>query len=236
MKKETLKTISIATVFAIAMSFLETAIVIYLRKLYYPAGFSFPLIGFIEPEILNIEWIRETATIIMLVCIATLSAKKFYPRIAFFLYSFAIWDIFYYVWLKIFLNWPSSFLTWDLLFLIPWPWAGPVLAPVICSITMIILAICILHCEGKVKKLELNKKEWSFLIIGSLFILYTFLVDYGKLVFNGYSKNFFLLANNREFLDIISLYTPINYNWSIFILGETIIILGIILFYSKYQK
>ena len=48
MQKESLKKIGIVAIFAIAMGFLEAVIVIYLRKIYYPLGFNFPLKGFIS--------------------------------------------------------------------------------------------------------------------------------------------------------------------------------------------
>ena len=96
MKKESLNKISIVTIFAIAMGFLEAVVVVYLRKLYYPNGFNFPLKGFIDPSIISIEWVREFATIVMLITIAMLAGKKLYERFAYFIYVFAIWDIFYY--------------------------------------------------------------------------------------------------------------------------------------------
>ncbi|MEK6792710.1 MAG: hypothetical protein AABX95_02740 [Nanoarchaeota archaeon] len=119
MKKESWKKFWIVTIFSIAMGFLESTIVIYLRKIYYPDGFDFPLKGFIDPNILSIEWIREFFTIVMLITIGLLAGKTLYEKFAYFILSFAIWDIFYYVFLKAFLDWPQSWITWDLLFLIP---------------------------------------------------------------------------------------------------------------------
>ena len=84
------------TIFGIAMGFLETAVVIYLRRIYYPDGFKFPLVE-IENGILSVEILREVATIIMLFAIGFLAGKTKLQRFAFFIYSFAIWDIFYYV-------------------------------------------------------------------------------------------------------------------------------------------
>ena len=145
MKRESVNKLSIVTLYAIAMGFLEAAVVIYLRNLFYPNGFNFPLKGFIDPSILIVEWIREFATIIMLVTIGLLAGKKFYEKLAYFVYAFAIWDIFYYIFLKLVLNWPSSFLTWDLLFLIPFPWAGPVLAPLLCTLLMLFTSFIIIN-------------------------------------------------------------------------------------------
>lgn len=223
MEKNSYKKIFIVAIFAIAMAFLETVIVIYLRKMYYPSGFSFPLKGFIEPWILNLEWIREFATIVMLACIGMLAGRKFYEKFAYFLLSFAVWDIFYYVWLKVFLNWPASFKTWDLLFLIPIAWASPVLAPVIYSIVIAILAVLIIKFQDEKKKVIVNLREIILFILGSALILYTFLYDYGKLILSGNSS-------------LISSYIPTSYNWPLFILGEFTIILAIFFFYNNNKK
>ena len=137
MKKETLNRVWIVTFFAIAMGYLEAIVVAYLRALYYPNGFNFPLANLVQSEILLIEWVREFATIVMLVTVAMLAGKKFFERSAYFIFAFAVWDIFYYVFLKVILDWPASLFTWDVLFLIPWPWVGPVITPVLCSLLMI---------------------------------------------------------------------------------------------------
>lgn len=231
MKKESIRVLWIVAIFSIAMAFLESTVVVYLRKIYYPNGFDFPLLGFIDPNILSIEWFREFCTIVMLITIALLCARKFTERLAYFMFSFAIWDIFYYIWLFVMLSWPKSILTWDLLFLIPWPWIGPVLAPVILSITMIVFSFVIIN---KKENIGINLKEWALLIIGSLIILYTFLIDYGILIFgNGFAKDFFTLSTNQEFIQLISSFKPLYYPWGVFILGEILILLGIFMFYKR---
>lgn len=54
-----LKIIVIWTIiFSIAMGFLEAAVVVYLRQLYYPVGFTFPLQSKALPA-LKIEFLRE---------------------------------------------------------------------------------------------------------------------------------------------------------------------------------
>jgi len=238
MRKESINKFFILTIFAIAMGFLETAVVIYIRNLFYPTGFNFPLVGFLDPSFLNIEWLREFATIVMLVTIAMLTAKKFKERFAYFLYAFAIWDIFYYVFLKLTLNWPaSSILTPDLLFLIPWPWVGPVLAPCLVSIMFIILAFIIINSEDEGASKNINAKEWILMITGAFLVLYTWLYDYGRIITNGkFLKDFFLLSNNQEFINIVSNYYPGSYKWFIFILGYIIAAAGIVLFYFRTKK
>ena len=223
MKKESFKKVAIVTVFAIAMAFLEAAVVIYLRRLFYVGGFSFPLKGFLETSVTNIEWAREFFTIVMLVSIALLAAKKFYERFTYFLYAFAVWDIFYYIWLKASLGWPASLLTWDVLFLIPFPWVGPVLAPLIVSVTMVAFAFIIFNLTDKGRNVKFSFLESSGLIIGTIAILFTFLYDYGKL----------LLSNN---LDLFLSYIPTAYNWIVFAVGEIFIICAIVLFYLRNKK
>lgn len=231
MEKEALKKLALIAVFAAAMAFLEAVVVIYLRKIYYAEGFSFPLVGFIEPSILNIEWIRELGTIVMLITIALLAGKKFYERFAYFLFAFGVWDIFYYIWLKLALNWPSSIKEWDLLFLIPWPWAGPVLAPIIISFSLIALALAILYFN---KNAKIKLLEWLIFISGCLIVLYTFLYDYGKLIISGgFAKDFFTLAQNPEFAKAISSYSPLEYHWALFAFGELLILLSIFIFFKR---
>ncbi|MFA5175914.1 MAG: hypothetical protein WC413_01475 [Candidatus Nanoarchaeia archaeon] len=236
MKKESRNKLLIITIFAIAMGFLEAAVVIYLRKLLYPNGFDFPLKGFLDPSILSVEWIREFATIVMLVTISMLAAKKLYERFAYFLYAFAIWDVFYYVFLKLVLDWPSSLLTWDMLFLIPWVWVGPVLAPLICCVLFIAMTFIILNFEDKGIKVKINVKEWSLMIIGVVLVLYTWLYDYGKIIFSGYAKDFFTLTNNEQFMQIVNNYVPQNYNWPVFLLGVVFVLVGMAFFYFRSKR
>ena len=51
--------------FAVAMAHVETMIVVYLRRLYYPEGFRFPLV-IIDTPTLVLELEREAATLVML--------------------------------------------------------------------------------------------------------------------------------------------------------------------------
>ena len=237
MKKESLNKILIVTIFAIAMGFLEAVVVIYLRKLYYPKGFNFPLKGFIDPSILRIEWVREFATIAMLITIAMLVGKKLYERFAYFIYAFAIWDIFYYISLKLTLNWPASFFTWDILFLIPLPWVGPVLAPLLCTILMITTAFMIINFEDLKMNVKIKMKELILILVGVLIVLYTWLYDYGKIILGGgFTKDFFTLANNQQFNQIIANYSPPYYNWFLFLIGFIISSLGILFFYLRTKN
>ena len=103
----TTKKITWLTLFSIAMGFMETAVVIYLRKIYYPSGFQFPLIP-VDTNVALVEFLREAATLIMLLAIGILTGKTASQKFAYFIFCFAIWDIAYYVFLKILLNWPAT--------------------------------------------------------------------------------------------------------------------------------
>ena len=118
------------------MAYVESAVVVYLRAIYYPQGFGFPLV-LMPPDMVAIEVGREAATLVMLLGVAMLAGVDRWDRILRFCIAFGVWDIAYYVWLWVFLRWPPSLLTWDVLFLIPVPWVGPVVAPVIVSVVMI---------------------------------------------------------------------------------------------------
>ena len=99
------------TVYAVAMAYLESAVVVYLRAIYYPEGFGFPLVP-IEPGMAAIEVGRELATLIMLLGVAMVMSDNRWELFLVFSLSFGVWDIFYYVWLWGFLGWPPSLLTW----------------------------------------------------------------------------------------------------------------------------
>jgi hypothetical protein len=137
------KRILILVLFAVAMAYVEAMVVVYLRWLIpMPAwtGISTykDLCRFIKDAgIMWSEQTREFATIVMLVCIAWLFGKNIRERAAGFLIAFGIWDIFYYVFLYLWLRWPQSLLEWDVLFLIPCPWVAPVILPVCISLIMI---------------------------------------------------------------------------------------------------
>ena len=160
-------------IFGIAMAYLESAIVVYLRQHYYPNGFYFP-IKIIPINIFVIETGREAATLVMLWFAAQMSSKPFKEKFALFIFTFGVWDIFYYIWLKIFLNWPEGMFDWDILFLIPVPWVAPWLVPVIVSLGLILAAVLILYYPQRFERKILKKSEWLGEFICAALILLTF--------------------------------------------------------------
>ncbi|OFX45837.1 MAG: hypothetical protein A2046_09165 [Bacteroidetes bacterium GWA2_30_7] len=225
--RKAISTLIAVTIFSIAMGFMESAVVVYLRELYYPEGFAFP-IKIIEGVVAISELLREAATIIMLLCIGYIAGNTLSQRFAYFIFSFAIWDIFYYVFLKALLGWPESLFTWDLLFLLPIVWVGPVLAPILCSLAMFWLALIIIFNDKKGIKIKFFRSDWVLLIIGSCVIIFSYTIDYLQFItFSKFSIDTF---------ENISHYIPKSFNWTIFFIGYSLILFVIIRLMNKLKS
>jgi len=146
--------------FALALGYFEAAVVVYLRELYYPGGFAFPLRE-MPVRLLATELCREAASILILAAGGYLLGKRFISRFAGFAFGFGVWDLSYYAFLKLLLDWPPSLGTWDLLFLIPMPWVGPVWAPMGVSLGLIGAAVIIWSLENKGIELRVRWWEWA---------------------------------------------------------------------------
>jgi hypothetical protein len=170
------KTLLWVSLFGVAFALVESSVVVYLRSLYYPEGFSFPP-KLISPQHLGVELPREAATIVMLITVGILAGSKAWERFAYFLVAFGVWDIFYYVWLKVMIDWPASLTDWDILFLIPLPWIGPVIAPVLISLLMILCGAIIVGLLEKGKVFRPGWMSWGLSAIGTLIVLYSFMED-----------------------------------------------------------
>lgn len=164
--------------FAIAFACVEASVVVYLRALYYPEGFSFPLKAMPAPHAAT-EITRECATLVMLAAAGWLAGKKAWEGFAFFMIAFGVWDIFYYVWLKILINWPASLLEYDVLFLLPFPWVAPVVAPVLVSLVLIGSGVLIVSRFSRGGEFRPSAMSWLLGSIGVGFLLFSFLRDTG---------------------------------------------------------
>lgn len=223
----TARTLFWLTLFSIAMGYLETAVVVYVRALYYPDGFEFPLVP-ISHTIAETEFYREIATIVMLVGAGIMAGKNAMQRFVFFLYCFAIWDIFYYVFLYVLLGWPRSLLTWDVLFLIPAPWVGPVLCPCLVSCTMIAFAGITLYAQSRGHSGRLSITEWAILIAGCGIVITSFMWDYILYVrANGNGLSAFTLSTDKELFSEAPNYIPIQFNWMFYWCGQVVLWLGL---------
>jgi len=223
-EKKLFKTFLWLAFFSIAMGYMESAIVVYLRKIYYPDGFRFPLTP-IETNIGVTEILREAATLIMLITIGIVAGKTKLQRFSFFIFCFGIWDIFYYVFLKVLLDWPRNLFDWDILFLIPVPWVGPVIAPCILSLTMISFAIVLTSFE---RHLKIKTTDWLMLSAGSLIIIFSFIFDYISILLSQTDS-----GNSEALLSEMNNYIPGTYHWWIFIFGECILIVTLLFIFRR---
>jgi hypothetical protein len=186
--------------FGISFGYVEAAIVVYLRTLYEPLRAQiypqakpddvFPLIrldqlkaaGRQHAKLLAIEVGREAATLVMLAGAGLAISRSNGQWLAGFAIAFGVWDIAFYAFLKLLIDWPASLFTWDLLFLIPVPWAGPVLAPVIVSATMIV-------CGFTYLKRPLTRPtqwgDWLSVCAGGLIVILSFTLNYHDLMAGG---------------------------------------------------
>jgi len=147
-----------AALFAAAFGFIEAAVVVYLRAatgllpgyhgtladvqrmagdLYQQAQAmsQFP------QSLLTVEVFREAATIVILLSMSLLAAARSRERWAIFLWSFALWDSFYYASLWLTIRWPSSLKESDLLFLIPQPWISQIWFPLAISVLSLLAVL-----------------------------------------------------------------------------------------------
>jgi hypothetical protein len=216
-------------VFSVAFGYVEAAVVAYLRSIYTPlrAHFYsvtpdelFPLLSLeqlrtLGPEHvarLKIELGRELATLLMLAGAAMIAARTLRVWVAAFLVCFGLWDVTFYLFLKMLIDWPASLQTWDILFLLPVPWAGPVIAPVIVSLSMIGSGLLLLWREYNNKRVHITGLQASVIVLGGMLIVAAFMWDFRNTASGG---------------------NPNPFNWALFTAGEAI---GLLAFLSTLQS
>ena len=167
---------TIVVIYAMAMAWVESAVVYYLRlhidrlEPYQPN--PLPVIGFLGP----VEAIREAATLVMLLTVGMLAGRNWRARFGYTAIAFGVWDIFYYVFLKVMCGWPHSLADWDILFLLPLPWWGPVWAPMAIALLMIIWGTLASEFEPATSIRPL-RRLWLLNFAGIGVALYVFMAD-----------------------------------------------------------
>jgi hypothetical protein len=200
------------SVFSIAMAYLEAAVVVYLRRLYGISDLILQVPPF-DRQIAVIEVGREFSTLVMLLCIGWIAGKTIHSRIGFALITFGLWDIFYYIWLRVLIGWPQSVIEPDLLFLIPLPWWGPVLSPVLIALLMVVGgAIAVIRTENN-GTLKIDPWFWLSLITGVLIMLFTFMSDALK-------------ALPADVATLSSL-KPSPFNWPVYLIGLALVVVAL---------
>ena len=194
----------VVVVFAIAMAWLESATVYYLRVLVgrldpYQAN-PLPIDGALGP----VELVREAATLVMLLTVGMLAGRTWQTRLAYSAIAFGVWDIFYYVFLKVIYDWPKSLFDWDILFLLPLPWWGPVLAPVSVASLMILWGTLVSQRRRESSRTSVAS-TWVLASIGIVLALYTFMADALHVVHHG--------------VDATRMVLPKTFKWSVFVVA-----------------
>ena len=202
------RTVLALLLFGTAFGYLEAAVVTYLRDLHEPVrqrfypgrprAELFPLLTLDQlrgaapgqMQTLAIEIGREAATLIMLAAVALAVARNAGEWAAAFVIAFGTWDITFYVFLKVLLGWPASVFTWDILFLIPVPWVGPVLAPVLVSAAMIATGVWQLRAQAQGRPIRISGAQWSGIVAGAAVIVIAFAMDYRNIMAGGIPQQF----------------------------------------------
>jgi hypothetical protein len=193
----------VVAVFAIAMAWLESATVYYLRVLVgrldpYQAN-PLPISGALGP----VELVREAATLVMLLTVGMLAGRTWQTRLGYSAIAFGVWDIFYYVFLKVIYDWPKSLFDWDILFLLPLPWWGPVLAPISVALLMILWGTLV--SQRRQPSRTAVASTWVLASIGIALALYTFMADALHVVHQG--------------VDATRMVLPKTFRWSVFVVA-----------------
>lgn len=165
---------ALVVTFAMAMACVESASVFYLRALVdriepYQAN-PLPLHGALG----NVELWREAATLVMIAALGMLAGCTWRRRVGYAALAFGTWDLFYYVFLRLMTGWPQTLLDWDILFLLPLPWWGPVLAPV--SIALLMVAWGTLATQSGDDMTE-SRWAWVLASLGIVVALVVFVTD-----------------------------------------------------------
>jgi len=193
---------AIVVAFAIAMAWVESASVFYIRALvdrvepYQPNPLPMnDTLGYVE------LW-REAATLVMIAMLGLLAGRTWRRRAGYAVLAFGAWDIFYYVFLRIVSGWPRTLFDWDILFLLPLPWWGPVLAPVSIALVMILWGTLTTQSSDAATG---SRWTWALGWTGILLALAVFMIDAWR-----------ALPEGR---DAVLRVLPATFNWPLFLLA-----------------
>jgi hypothetical protein len=192
----------VIVLFAIAMAWLEAASVYYIRVVvdrvvpYQPN--PLPVGGVLG----SVELVREAATLVMLLTVGILAGRTWHERLGYSALTFGVWDILYYVFLRAISGWPTSLLEWDVLFLLPLPWWGPVLAPVSVALLMVVWGTLATQSGDRVGAAPFTSIPWALNGLGIALALYVFMADSIRALPQG--------------LEATSRVLPMAFNWPLF--------------------
>src|SRR5881392_2855352 len=206
---------AIVMAFAIAMAWVEAASVFYIRALVdrIEPYQSDPLpLGAMTGALGQVELWREAATLVMIAALGLLAGRTRRARAGYAALAFGAWDIFYYVFLRLISGWPRTLLDWDILFLLPLPWWGPVLAPVSIALVMIVWGTLATQSDD-----DATDSRWARALAaaGIALALAVFMIDSGRAVPDG--------------RDAVLQVLPTTFNWPLFWVALLLIAVPVLL-------
>ena len=206
--------------FAAGMAWVEAACVYYLRLMvdrvepYRPDPLP------IRSNLWEVELVREGATLVMLAMTGMLAGRTRRARLGYAAIAFGSWDILYYVFLRIISGWPASPFDWDILFLLPLPWWGPVLAPVCIASLMIVWGTLVTQWQGRTLATRFTRASWSVSWAGTLLALWIFMADSIRALPAG--------------LDTVRQVLPTAFNWPVF--GAALVLMATPLAHAGWRS
>jgi hypothetical protein len=206
--------------FAAGMAWVEAACVYYLRVMvdrvepYQPD--PLPLRGILG----EVELVREGATLVMLAMTGMLAGRTWRARLGYAAIAFGAWDILYYVFLRIICGWPASVFDWDILFLLPLPWWGPVLAPVCIASLMIVWGTLVTQWQERIPAIRFSWAWWGATWAGILLALAVFMADSIRALPGG--------------LDTVRQVLPTAFNWPVF--GAALLLMATPVAYTGWRS
>ena len=201
---ESVRRLPLVATYAVAMAYVEAAVVAYLREIY---GIEDLIrdVPTVTDRLTAIEVSREVATVAMLLAVGWIAGRRLQDRLGHFVFAFGLWDIAFYAWLALIEGWPQSPLDWDVLFLIPVPWWGPVLAPALIAAMMCAGGIAAIVGADRGIPWRLTWTNAAIAAAGIAVVLYTFTAD--------------ALGAVPDGVDAVAQVRPSSFQWPLFALG-----------------
>ncbi len=192
--------------YGIAMAWAEAAVVFYLRTMTHRIDpyqtDPLPLVAGLN----RVELVREAATLVMLFTVGMLAGKTWRSRWGYAAIAFGVWDIFYYVFLKVITQWPHSLNNWDVLFLLPMPWWGPVIAPMLIATLMIVWGTLASQWDHHYDRpFRAEWRAWALNFAGIAVALYVFMEDALRVIGGGE--------------DALRKMLPERFDWTLFVVA-----------------
>ena len=195
----------VVALFAVVMAWMEAATVVYLRTLVgrvdpYQAV-PLPML----PHLTGAELVREVATLVMLFTVGCLAGRTWRSRLGYTIVAFGVWDILYYLFLRVIVGWPRSIWDWDVLFLLPLPWWGPVIAPVLIAGMMVLGGTLVSQFDRPGQPVWPGRLSWTLNTAGVFLALYAFMDDAIGALGGG--------------VEAVRAVLPVRFNWPLFLVA-----------------